>query len=1102
MPNATNAFKYNPGFANDEDLRSSFIVRRVDLKLILGIIDDNARSSNNRHVLLIGPRGSGKTTLTRRVAAEVRFDKALGDLWIPVTFGEESYSITTVGEFWLECIYHLQAATDSTELSKTYQNLRKIVDDQELTDGAIGAIVGYASNAKRRLLVVVENLNTLLEEQMNPDDGWSFRHALQNHPEIMLLATATSSFDQIERDEFALFEQFKIHTIGPLSTSDCRKLWKHVSGEDLSNEQARPIQILTGGNPRLIRVLAEFAVDNLLTDLLNKLSQLIDQYTDYFKSQLDLLPSLERKVFVALLELWDPATSRQVADVSRMDTNKAGAYLARLANRGAVVKVGSFWQASERLFNIYYLMRRRGAPSSRVQALVRFMTVYYAPDQLMKRVEDLAQQACTLQPGQRHDYYAALSDLVGQFEPDEQRRAILMFPSAFFDDPAIPAPIHQLRQDMGVEDMSSGKPDTQKVRRLKSHGQSERKRIFSLMASGELKKAEVAAERFVTASNNSVESLYILSLVKSSLLDHIGAEHLIRAAIEKDPKSGKLHRLLSSIMLDLKRYDEALVSAQIAVELTPESSLGWEMLGAAAARTEDMEKVAEQAFLKALSIDSDSLIALVSLAKIKNQVGNTKEADALLLRASKVSPPTLLGLGSYADHLAATNRNGAAERIYKKMKRVFPNEPRIWARLGIFASEDGREEEARKYLTKAVDLAENDARPWATIAHFHDRMGEVDEAREAWNRALDIDPNNARHWILMGEFSWKNDFYAEAERAFLKAIELDPSSDEAWNSLGVLLADLPDRHLEAENAFHQAIEKAPKSCSAIHSLGELFEQQGRFEEADKQFRNALSLPGSCTCALSSLLNNRNDYGRKLSDVDALIDTLLNTHQKSAQAHSLKGRYLHRGLHDIEGALTELLKSLAINSSLVPTWIEIALTYLSKSSTSKEAVDDLLERVVEYRPSPDTLNRAAWKIRSFGIPGSAEIAVALGQFAFNSSPQDWDARHTLAYALLDSGNFGEAISHLPSLLESYSEAEFSLLVDILIHFSKKADGKTDSIIEKLENSGRSLDFEPLIVALKIRSGENVNVAAEVLEVAHDIINQIDSNNSGTPDSYDA
>lgn len=90
--------KYNPAFLSEEELIQSFVVRQVDLDLIIETIRENSGSSN-QHILIIGPRGMGKTMLVLRAAAHITNDKDLNKMWYPLVFSEESYEVWTAAEF-------------------------------------------------------------------------------------------------------------------------------------------------------------------------------------------------------------------------------------------------------------------------------------------------------------------------------------------------------------------------------------------------------------------------------------------------------------------------------------------------------------------------------------------------------------------------------------------------------------------------------------------------------------------------------------------------------------------------------------------------------------------------------------------------------------------------------------------------------------------------------------------------------------------------------------------------------------------------------------------------------------------------------------------
>ena len=122
----TAPFKYNPGVLGDNELVRSFVVRHKCLELILEALRENAGAvSSNRHLLVVGPRGIGKTMLVRRVAAEVRCNPDYGNVWFPIVYGEEPYQVGSSGEFWLEALFHLSDHRGGPKLDRTLDELRE-----------------------------------------------------------------------------------------------------------------------------------------------------------------------------------------------------------------------------------------------------------------------------------------------------------------------------------------------------------------------------------------------------------------------------------------------------------------------------------------------------------------------------------------------------------------------------------------------------------------------------------------------------------------------------------------------------------------------------------------------------------------------------------------------------------------------------------------------------------------------------------------------------------------------------------------------------------------------------------------------------------------
>ena len=197
---AVTARKYNPGFLSVDELVATFCVRTAEYESLIEALRECSGSANT-HQIVIGPRGSGKTSLLLRVAAEVMRDTDLSARFFPIVFAEESYEVSTAGEFWLECVSRLadQAPRrdDGVDLHRTFEELRTIHDDRMLEDRCLGVLQDFADREEKRLVLIVENLNMMFRDMGDDDAGWRLRKALQTEPRIVLLASATSRFDQM-----------------------------------------------------------------------------------------------------------------------------------------------------------------------------------------------------------------------------------------------------------------------------------------------------------------------------------------------------------------------------------------------------------------------------------------------------------------------------------------------------------------------------------------------------------------------------------------------------------------------------------------------------------------------------------------------------------------------------------------------------------------------------------------------------------------------------------------------------------------------------------------------------------------------------------------
>ena len=384
--------KFNPGtFQPDSEVIEQFVIRKHELSTVLDILRGNIESPSCQHVLVVAPRGRGKTMLLARTAAELRVNDDFSENLLPVRFMEESQEIFNLADFWLDTLFYLSkecARPDSElaeaelaqELLQRHVALSAKWRDQGLENYARAAVLYAVDRLGRKLVLMVENFQALSKD-VDEDFGWKLRAILQTEPQIMLVASATSRFEGLDDATQPFFEQFRILNLKPLNTDECRKLWEVVSGDTVSGREMRPLEILTGGSPRLLVIIAGFRRHKSMRHLMEELVHLIDEHTEYFRGHLDELPSHERRIYLAVIDLWRPSTPSEIGVRARMDVRTVSTMLGRLIRRGVVTVEGGGrkrrYTAAERLYCIYYKLRRERSEAAVVTNLIHFMAAFY-----------------------------------------------------------------------------------------------------------------------------------------------------------------------------------------------------------------------------------------------------------------------------------------------------------------------------------------------------------------------------------------------------------------------------------------------------------------------------------------------------------------------------------------------------------------------------------------------------------------------------------------------------------------------------------------------------------------------------------------------------
>lgn len=396
---------YNPHVLTHQELVETFVARQPLLDELL----DDLRRGGAQHHLLVGDRGTGKTTMLLRLAAAIEDDKQLARKAIPLRFPEEQYNVSRPSDFWMNAIDALIDALerqgDRVVAKRLESSLTELepLDEDVRAKQALAILEGWAKQARRAIVLLIDNLDLVLERLAA--SLWELREALSIDNRLVVIGGSSTFIHDAIDYQSPFYEFFRVHELGPLSEDEARRVVLSLAqrantprvAEVLEQDPGRfkALYALTGGTPRTLALLhTVLALDN--SDRIERdLDSLLDQLTPYYKARFDDLAPQSQVVVDAVALHWHPITATECQAATRLDLNTVSAQLSRLVKSGLLAKVslpgpGKLgFQFSERFFNIWYLMRASRRLRRRLSWFIEFLRMFYGEEDLRRRAEEL-----------------------------------------------------------------------------------------------------------------------------------------------------------------------------------------------------------------------------------------------------------------------------------------------------------------------------------------------------------------------------------------------------------------------------------------------------------------------------------------------------------------------------------------------------------------------------------------------------------------------------------------------------------------------------------------------------------------------------------------
>ena len=394
---------FSPGTMSPDQLLDEFIARQRQLDIALEIVRDNKVGQPQQHLVVIGPRGMGKTMLLLALAYKVERDPELGKGWLAVVFPEEGYGIGDLADFWLAAAGHLLAALDEEGRTDEVEELRE-ADPEDIEEQAQELFLRFLGESGKRALIVLENLDDFFEAVTDEVEQHRLRAFLMEDDRVMVAASSPSYFEEAGKMDQPFYEFFRIIRLERFDRKEMTGMLNRLADVREGGEAVKKVihddpgrieslRILTGGNPRLVKMVYRLLAEGGGGSARRDLERLIEDCTPYFKHRIEEIGSNEeRRAFDHVAKHWDPVAVGDIQRALRRPSNKVSIYLRRLVDQGFLEEApGSTpkeksYQVAERFYNIYYLMRFSRSAKRRLEWLVQAMQVFYSADDFQSRV--------------------------------------------------------------------------------------------------------------------------------------------------------------------------------------------------------------------------------------------------------------------------------------------------------------------------------------------------------------------------------------------------------------------------------------------------------------------------------------------------------------------------------------------------------------------------------------------------------------------------------------------------------------------------------------------------------------------------------------------
>lgn len=355
-------------------------------------------NGQNHQIILVGPRGSGKTHMLRVLFHRINNLIENGDL-VVAYFAEEEYGIDGYLDFLIRIINSFKRwyENDKPLLEEKLEAVRNAsLNNQEKL--AEDTITGYLQ--KKPLLILTENFDIILDSIGN-DGQNKLRAFLYRNNRTSIIATSQALNPDLKKEDKPFYNFFILIFLKKLDHKDSLTLLQQLAEiegipeliehfKKRGRTQLRAIHRLVKGNHRLLVTFFEFLKSDSLADLSTIFIKTMNDLKPYFETFIRYLPPQQQKIIHYLALSKTPKRGTEISKYCFINDKSISKVLSELQRKRLVEAISDPTSKRDKLYDIAEPLLRIaieiGEQKQGITSLfIDFLALYYSEQELTEQ---------------------------------------------------------------------------------------------------------------------------------------------------------------------------------------------------------------------------------------------------------------------------------------------------------------------------------------------------------------------------------------------------------------------------------------------------------------------------------------------------------------------------------------------------------------------------------------------------------------------------------------------------------------------------------------------------------------------------------------------